>query len=67
MARRLKKVVSEPYDLGSQRVIVGVSAGFSTTDGDGLGLLRLLEIADEALYVDKALRSSSATAMRVSA
>ncbi|MCW3796506.1 GGDEF domain-containing protein [Sphingomonas sp. BN140010] len=67
MARRLKKVVSEPYDLGSQRVVVGVSAGFSTTEGDGLGLYRLLEIADEALYIDKALHSSSTATMRVSA
>jgi len=54
MARRLRKLIAEPYILAGRPIEVGVSAGSAMVRDSGPILERLIETADAALYRDKA-------------
>jgi diguanylate cyclase (GGDEF)-like protein len=50
MALRLIEIVSEPYDIDGQQVIIGTSVGIAVGPADGLTPDALLRNADLALY-----------------
>ena len=50
MARRVVRALTEPYDIASHRVEIGVSVGYAVPDGCGQELQSLLACADGALY-----------------
>jgi diguanylate cyclase (GGDEF)-like protein len=54
LARRIVEVISEPYDLGSHRVNVGISIGIALAPTDGVDPDQLLKNADLAMYRTKA-------------
>ena len=53
LARRIIRIVSEPYCLGGQDVRIGVSIGIALSPRDGLDLEHLAACADAALYQAK--------------
>jgi diguanylate cyclase (GGDEF)-like protein len=55
LARRTVRVISEPYVIGDQRIVVGTSVGFTLASHDGYDLEKLVTAADTAL-----LRAKSA-------
>jgi diguanylate cyclase (GGDEF)-like protein len=54
LARRIVEVVSAPYEIGTHRLILGVSIGIAVAPGDGASCGMLLKNADVALYRAKA-------------
>ena len=54
LANRLVEVLSEPYEIDGQEVIVGTSIGVALAPGDGEDPDQLLKNADMALYRAKA-------------
>ena len=54
LARRIVECLSEPYEFGGQRVVIGCSVGISLSPGDGTSGVKLLKNADVALYRAKA-------------
>ena len=49
MARRIVRILSEPYLIEGKQMSIGVSVGYAVPKG-GEDLAHLLEIADRALY-----------------
>ncbi|MCO5066993.1 MAG: sensor domain-containing diguanylate cyclase [Rhizobiaceae bacterium] len=49
-ARRFRRAVSEPYDIGDETVTIGVSIGIAFAPLHGFDARQLLENADIALY-----------------
>lgn len=54
LAIRIISVLSEPYEVGTQRVTLGVSIGIAMAPDDGVSCDKLLKNADVALYRSKA-------------
>jgi diguanylate cyclase (GGDEF)-like protein len=54
LARRVLKVISDPYDLDGQHAVVGTSIGIALAPNDGAMPDELLKSADMALYRAKA-------------
>ena len=54
LAARIIEVLTEPYDVDGQEVVVGASIGVAMAPGDGHDPDRLLKNADMALYRAKA-------------
>jgi len=54
LAARILEVLTEPYDVDGQEVVVGASIGVAMAPGDGHDPDRLLKNADMALYRAKA-------------
>ena len=54
LAMRLIEVLSQPYDLDGQQVVIGTSVGVALVPQDGQDPERLLKNADMALYAVKA-------------
>lgn len=54
LANRLIEVLSEPYELEGQQVVVGTSVGIALVPRDGRDPDQLLKNADTALYAVKA-------------
>jgi diguanylate cyclase (GGDEF)-like protein len=50
LAQRIIEVVSEPYDIDGQQVIIGTSVGIAVGPTDGLNPDQLMRNADLALY-----------------
>jgi diguanylate cyclase (GGDEF)-like protein len=50
LARRIKKALSEPFDLGDHQVITGTSIGIAVAPRDGIDSDEILKGADLALY-----------------
>lgn len=50
LADRLVKLMSEPYDIEGQRIVIGASAGIALAPNDGESSDLLLKNADMALY-----------------
>jgi diguanylate cyclase (GGDEF)-like protein len=53
LARRIIRVVSEPYGLSGGRAEIGVSIGIAVAPNDGHDMELLIACADEALYSAK--------------
>ena len=49
-ARRLTRTICAPFELGADRVQIGVSMGYATCPPGGRDLVELLATADAALY-----------------
>ncbi len=49
LARRVVRVISEPYNIGDLTITIGTSIGFVLVSGHGHGLDKLIESADGAL------------------
>jgi diguanylate cyclase (GGDEF)-like protein len=49
LARRIVRVVSEPYRIGDFTITIGTSIGFALISGEGHALDKLIAAADEAL------------------
>ena len=54
LAHRTIRVLGEPYEVASHRVVIGTSIGISVTPRDGASVDALLKNADTALYRAKA-------------
>jgi diguanylate cyclase (GGDEF)-like protein len=54
LAIRIINVLSEPYEINTQRVTLGVSIGIAMAPDDGVTCDKLLKNADVALYRSKA-------------
>jgi diguanylate cyclase (GGDEF)-like protein len=54
LARRIVEVVSAPYEIGTHRLVLGVSIGIAVAPSDGAACDTLLKNADVALYRAKA-------------
>ncbi|MGO8847441.1 MAG: putative bifunctional diguanylate cyclase/phosphodiesterase, partial [Methylocella sp.] len=50
LADRIVKLMSEPYDIEGQNIVIGASAGIALAPGDGETPDQLLKNADTALY-----------------
>ncbi|KAB2919095.1 MAG: EAL domain-containing protein [Hyphomicrobiaceae bacterium] len=50
LAHRLIEVVSEPYEIEGQQVIIGTSVGIAIGPQDGMSPEQLIRNADQALY-----------------
>jgi diguanylate cyclase (GGDEF)-like protein len=50
LAQRIINLLSEPYDIDGQQVLIGASIGIAVGPGDGLHPDKLLRNADLALY-----------------
>jgi diguanylate cyclase (GGDEF)-like protein/PAS domain S-box-containing protein len=50
LAERIVKLLSEPYDIDGQQVVIGASAGIALAPADGETAEQLLGNADMALY-----------------
>jgi diguanylate cyclase (GGDEF)-like protein len=50
LADRIVKLISEPYDIEGQNIVIGASAGIALAPGDGETPDQLLKNADTALY-----------------
>jgi len=53
LADRIVTLMSEPFDIGDQRIVIGVSAGIALAPDDGESPDLLLKNADLALYQAK--------------
>ncbi|HYA71887.1 MAG TPA: EAL domain-containing protein [Roseiarcus sp.] len=53
LALRICRELSEPYEIGSVRAIVGASVGIASATSDGVATSELLKAADMALYAAK--------------
>ena len=49
LARRIVKVISEPYSIGDLTITIGTSIGFALISGQGHALDKLIAAADQAL------------------
>ena len=56
LARRVCRELSEPYEIGSVKAIVGASVGIASATSDGVATSELLNAADMALYSAKSKR-----------
>ena len=54
LAHRVVEMLSQPYDLGEHRIVIGSSVGVAFAPGDSLQADVLLKMADMALYRAKA-------------
>ncbi len=54
LAHRIVRVIGEPYEVESHRVVIGTSIGIAVTPRDGTSVDTLLKNADTALYRAKA-------------
>ena len=54
LARRIVKIVGEPYEIDGQQIIIGASVGIAIAPLDGKDADILLKNADMALYTAKA-------------
>ncbi len=59
LARRIIRVISAPYNLSGQEIIIGVSIGIALSPRDGVDLELLTACADDALYRAKRQKSGS--------
>ncbi len=50
LAERIKRALSEPFDLGDHQVITGTSIGIAVAPTDGISSDQILKAADLALY-----------------
>lgn len=50
LAERIKRALSEPFDLGDHQVITGTSIGIAVAPTDGINSDQILKAADLALY-----------------
>ncbi len=50
LAERIKRALSEPFDLGDHQVITGTSIGIAVAPADGINSDQILKAADLALY-----------------
>jgi diguanylate cyclase (GGDEF)-like protein/PAS domain S-box-containing protein len=50
LAARLIQVLSEPYDIDDQELVIGASVGIALSPGDGASSEELMKNADMALY-----------------
>jgi diguanylate cyclase (GGDEF)-like protein len=54
LARRIREVVSAPYEIDGNKLIIGTSIGIAVAPSDGVSVDQLLKNADLALYCAKA-------------
>jgi diguanylate cyclase (GGDEF)-like protein len=54
LVERMIEQIREPYDIGGQKIIIGVSVGIAIAPYDGMGSEQLFQNADLALYKSKA-------------
>jgi diguanylate cyclase (GGDEF)-like protein len=54
LARRIVRIVGEPYEIDGQQIIIGASVGIAVAPLDGTNADTLLKNADMALYTAKA-------------
>jgi len=54
LARRIVRIVGEPYEIDGQQIIIGASVGIAVAPLDGTHADTLLKNADMALYTAKA-------------
>ncbi|MBS1183980.1 MAG: domain S-box/diguanylate cyclase protein [Proteobacteria bacterium] len=54
LARRIVRIVGEPYEIDGQQIIIGASVGIAIAPFDGSNADTLLKNADMALYTSKA-------------
>ncbi|WP_051228569.1 EAL domain-containing protein [Pleomorphomonas oryzae] len=54
LARRIVRIVGEPYEIDGQQIIIGASVGIAVAPVDGKNADILLKNADMALYAAKA-------------
>jgi diguanylate cyclase (GGDEF)-like protein len=50
LAKRILEAITEPYDLGGRKVVIGVSIGITLAPNDGCDADALIRNADLALY-----------------
>lgn len=53
LARRIVRIVGEPYEIDGQQIIIGASVGIAIAPADGSNADTLLKNADMALYAAK--------------
>lgn len=53
LARRIVRIVGEPYEIEGQQIIIGASVGIAVAPVDGINADTLLKNADMALYTAK--------------
>jgi diguanylate cyclase (GGDEF)-like protein len=53
VANRILHAIREPFELSSQKAYVGISIGAAAWPADGSDMTRVMQLADEALYVSK--------------
>jgi diguanylate cyclase (GGDEF)-like protein len=53
LANRILETITEPYDLGGRKVVIGVSIGITSAPDDGCDADALIRNADLALYQAK--------------
>jgi diguanylate cyclase (GGDEF)-like protein len=53
VVERLKRAIEAPYDVGEQRISLGVSIGVAYYPDDGVLIEELLQVADRKMYGDK--------------
>jgi diguanylate cyclase (GGDEF)-like protein/PAS domain S-box-containing protein len=54
LARRIVRIIGEPYEIDGQQIIIGASVGIAIAPSDGRDPDTLLKNADMALYTAKA-------------
>ncbi len=53
LARRIVRIVCEPYEIDGQKIVIGASVGIAVAPADGTNADTLLKNADMALYSAK--------------